>query len=66
MLPNEVIEMESYPTLRELIENDPQSRELFSRFSPDAQVALQEQRQNIHTYDDLSHIAASFESRGSH
>ncbi len=56
--------MESYPTLRELIENDPQSKELFGRFSPEAQVALQEQRQNIHTYDDLCRLAASFEERG--
>lgn len=56
--------MDSYPTLRELIENDPQSKQLFDRFSPDAQVALQEQRQDIHTYADLARVAASFELRG--
>lgn len=56
--------MDSYPTLRELIENDPQSKQLFDRFSPDAQVALQEQRQDIHSYADLTRIAASFELRG--
>lgn len=55
--------MNEYPTLRELIENDPKSRELFERFSPDAQVAIQEQRQNIHTYEDLKQLKASFESR---
>lgn len=56
--------MNAYPTLRELIENDPKSRELFERFSPDAQVAIQEQRQNIHTYEDLEQLKASFEARG--
>ena len=61
---DEVIKMDSYPTLRELIENDPQSKSLFEHFSPDAQVALQEQRQSIHTYADLERLAASFEARG--
>ncbi|MDD3334717.1 MAG: hypothetical protein PHI98_04280 [Eubacteriales bacterium] len=55
--------MEHYPTLRELLEGSEQSRQLFSKFTPDAQVALQEQRQSIHTYDDLQKIAASFEER---
>lgn len=55
--------MEYYPSLRELLKNSEQSRQLFARFSPDAQVALQEQRQNIHTYADLQKAAASFEER---
>ena len=56
--------MDGYPTLRDLIENDPASKRLFDRFSPDAQVALQEQRQDIHTYADLERVAASLERRG--
>ena len=55
--------MDIYPTLRDLIENDPASRQLFSRLPPDAQVALQEQRQDIRTYADLERAAASFERR---
>ena len=53
--------MEYYESLRELLEHSPQSKRLFSTFSPDAQVALQEQRQNIHTYADLQKIAVLFE-----
>ena len=56
--------MDIYPTLRDLIENDPASRQLFDRLPPDAQVALQEQRQDICTYADLERAAASFERRG--
>ncbi|MBE5793624.1 MAG: hypothetical protein E7323_02950 [Clostridiales bacterium] len=57
--------MKSYPTLQELLHNDPQSRQLFDTFPPDTQVAVQEQRQNIHTYEDLHQIAASFQRRNS-
>ena len=56
--------MDIYPSLRDLIENDPASRQLFSRLPADAQVALQEQRQDIRTYADLERAAASFERRG--
>ena len=56
--------MDIYPTLRDLIENDPASKQLFDRLPPDAQVALQEQRQEICTYADLERAAASFERRG--
>ena len=56
--------MDIYPTLLDLIENDPASRQLFSRLPADAQVALQEQRQDIRTYADLERAAASFERRG--
>ena len=55
--------MADYPTLRELIANDPDSKALFERFSPDAQVALQEQRQNIHNRADLERLAAAFDAR---
>ena len=56
--------MDIYPTLRDLVENDPASRQLFGRLPPDAQVALQEQRQGIRTYADLKCAATSFERRG--
>ena len=56
--------MDIYPTLRDLVECDPASRQLFSRLPADAQVALQEQRQDIRTYADLERAAASFERRG--
>ena len=56
--------MNTYSTLRDLVENDPASKQLFGRLPPDAQVALQEQRQDIHTYADLERVAASFERRG--
>lgn len=53
--------MEYYPTLRELLKHSEQSRLLFAKFPQDTQVALQEQRQNIHTYADLQKIAAGYE-----
>ena len=56
--------MDIYPTLRDLVENDPASKQLFDRLPPDAQVALQEQRQDIRTYADLKCAATSFERRG--
>lgn len=56
--------MNAYSTLRDLVENDPASKQLFDRLPPDAQVALQEQRQEICTYADLERAAASFERRG--
>ena len=56
--------MNAYSTLRDLVENDPASRQLFSRLPADAQVALQAQRQDIRTYADLERAAASFERRG--
>ena len=56
--------MDIYPTLRDLVENAPASKQLFDRLPPAAQVALQEQRQEICTYADLERAAASFERRG--
>lgn len=55
--------MEYYPTLQDLLRHSPQSKQLFDSFTPDAQVALQEQRQNIHTYADLQKIAVSFDQQ---
>lgn len=57
--------MNNANTLQTLLQNDPKSRQLFDSFPPDAQVALQEQRQSIHTYEDLKAIAASFQQRES-
>ena len=53
--------MEYYQTLHDLLENSPRSRELFARFSRDAQIALQHQKQSIHTYADLQKTALLFE-----
>lgn len=54
-----------YETLHELLEKDSRSRTLFERFTPDMQVALQEQRQNIHTYQDLEHFAQGLQKQRS-
>lgn len=56
--------MNAFSTLRDLVENDPASKQLFDRLPADAQVALQEQRQDIRTYADLERAATSFERRG--
>lgn len=53
--------MEYYPTLHELLEHSPQSKRMFDNLSQDAQIALQHQRQNIHTYADLQKIGTLFE-----
>lgn len=50
-------------TLHELIEQDAQSKALYERLPKDVQVALQEQRQDIHTYEDLIKAAEGFEKR---
>ena len=55
--------MAFYQTLHELLESDRRSKELFERFTPDMQVALQEQRQNIHTHQDLERFANGFQKR---
>lgn len=56
--------MDTYLTLHDLIENDLQSRQLYERFPREVQVALQEQRQNIHTYAQLCSLADSYQKRG--
>ncbi len=55
--------MKSHVTLHELIQEDPQSKALYERLPKDVQVALQEQRQNIHTYEELFKAADGFEKR---
>ena len=55
--------MKSQMTLHELIEQDQQSKALYERLPKDVQVALQEQRQNIHTYEELAKAADGFEKR---
>lgn len=57
--------MTNVNSLQALLKSDPKSRQLFDSFPMDAQVALQEQRQNIHTYEDLKAAAASFQQRNS-
>lgn len=55
--------MEYYPTLQELLRHSEQSRKMFEALHMDQQVALQEQRQNIHTREELKQVAASFQLR---
>ncbi len=55
--------MKNHATLHELLHNDPQSKALYDRLPRDVQVALQEQRQDIHTYEELSNAADGFEKR---
>ena len=55
--------MEYYPTLQELLKHSPQSKRMFETLHTDEQVALQEQRQNIHTFADLQKAAQSFVHR---
>ena len=55
--------MKSQMPLHELIEHDQQSKALYERLPKDVQVALQEQRQNIHTYEELAKAADGFEKR---
>ena len=57
--------MSTYRTLHELIENDPESRELFESFPADTQVGLQELRQDIHTREDLKRIAKGIQKQES-
>lgn len=55
--------MKSYATLHELVCQDAQSKALYNQLSPDVQVALQEQRQNIHSYEELAKAADGFQKR---
>jgi len=55
--------MVSYPTLHDLLANDNESKALFNSLAPQAQVALQEQRQNIHTREDLQRFQQAFEKQ---
>jgi len=55
--------MKAYRTLHELIEKDPKSKALYESFLPDTQVALQELRQDIHSYEELRTLAEGFEKQ---
>lgn len=57
------MKMQPYSTLHDLIEQDSESKALYERLPKDVQVALQEQRQNIHTFDELSKAAEGFQKR---
>lgn len=52
--------MKTHRTLQELLAQDAESRALYESFLPDQQVALQELRQDIHTYEELKAFADSF------
>jgi len=55
--------MKPCSTLHELIAQDAQSKALYEQLPKDAQVALQEQRQSIHTYEELAKAVSAFEKR---
>lgn len=55
--------MAFHATLHDLLAKDERSKALFDSFPPDMQVALQEQRQNIHTHADLQRAAQSFQKQ---
>lgn len=57
--------MSAYHTLRELIENDPESQRLFESFPTDTQVGLQELRQDIHTREELQCLAEGLQKQES-
>ena len=58
--------MANHLTLQELLASDSQSRQLYDSFTPDQKVALQEQKQNIHTRAELEAFAKSFEKQSQH
>lgn len=57
--------MTNVNTLQALLKSNSQSRQLFEFLPRDVQVALQEQRQSIHTHEELKAAAASFQQRNS-
>ena len=60
MLCVEVNKMKSFETLHELLEGDPGSRQLYDSLAQAEQIALQEQRQNIRTREELERAASGF------
>ena len=52
-----------YSSLNELVTKDEKSKALFDGLSKEAQVALQEQRQDVCSYDELASIAAGMQKR---
>ncbi|MBR5546310.1 MAG: hypothetical protein IKU70_04955 [Clostridia bacterium] len=55
--------MKTYSSLHELLAQDAPSKTLYDQLSRDAQVALQEQRQSIHTHQELAQAVSAFEKR---
>ena len=49
--------MADYSTLQELLRHSQRSRTLFDGLSREVQVMLQEQRQDIHTFEELQKAA---------
>lgn len=52
--------MAKYATLHELLKNDPESKRLFESFPNDTQTALEEIRQDIHSFEELQQFARGF------
>jgi len=55
--------MKNNTTLNQLIQQDAKCRALYNQLSKDVQVALQEQRQDIRTRDELVQAVNAFEKR---
>jgi len=55
--------MEPHLTLQELLASDSASRQLYDTLTPDQKVALQEQKQSIHTRAELEAFAQSFQKQ---
>lgn len=55
--------MKNHSSLHELLLQDAPSKALYDQLPKDAQVALQEQRQNIHTHQELAQAVCAFEKR---
>ena len=55
--------MKTYSSLHELLAQDAPGKTLYDQLPKDAQMALQEQRQCIHTYEELAKAVSAFEKR---
>lgn len=55
--------MKKVSALHQLLARDAASKQLYDQLSLDSQVALQEQRQNISSYEELSKAVQAFEKR---
>lgn len=54
------MKMETYSSLRDLLAHSREGAEMYSKLSPDAQIALQNQGESIHTTADLARISTLF------
>ncbi len=55
--------MKKVSTLHELLAQDAASKQLYDQLPLDTQVTLQEQRQCINSYEELSKAVQAFEKR---